>query len=198
MRKLRFSRLSDPESKENPASWLCLVVFVSTPPLVASNCFSLSGLKCSELRALLFRGKKPKEPCRPPALLLPTAVVAELSTTPIPTGIWCGCVWEEVPLLGQPGTKETPVTVCMSHWHLTHDSCWHCLGLKPSSASFLLVTFVKEHSEPRFSVFILLIVLAGKKMHETSLMVQWLRLGTSTAGSVGSISGWGTKIPHAL
>ena len=174
------------------------MVFVSTPPLVASNCFSLSGSECPELRALLFRGKKLREPCRPPAFLLPTAVVAELSTTPIPTGIWCGCVRGGVPLLGQPGTEETPATICVAHCLLTHDSCWHCLGLKPSSASSLLVTLVEEHSEPQFSVFILLTVLTGKKMHETSLMVQWLRLGTSNAGSMGSISGWGTMIPHAL
>ena len=30
-----------------------------------------------------------------------------------------------------------------------------------------------------------------------SLVVQWLRLCTSPAGSVGSIPGWETKIPHA-
>ena len=29
-------------------------------------------------------------------------------------------------------------------------------------------------------------------------MVQWLRLHASTAVGVGSIPGWGTKIPHAL
>ena len=32
----------------------------------------------------------------------------------------------------------------------------------------------------------------------TSLAVQWLRLCASTAGGVGSIPGWGTKIPHAV
>ena len=31
----------------------------------------------------------------------------------------------------------------------------------------------------------------------TSLAVQWLRLRASTAGVAGSISGRGTKIPHA-
>ena len=31
----------------------------------------------------------------------------------------------------------------------------------------------------------------------TSLVVQWLRLHESTAGGVGSIPGWGTKISHA-
>ena len=31
----------------------------------------------------------------------------------------------------------------------------------------------------------------------TSLAVQWLRLRASTAGGVGSIPGWGTRIPHA-
>ena len=31
----------------------------------------------------------------------------------------------------------------------------------------------------------------------TSLVVQWLRLCACNAGDVGSIPGWGTKIPHA-
>ena len=31
----------------------------------------------------------------------------------------------------------------------------------------------------------------------TSLAVQWLRLHASTAGGLGSIPGWVTKIPHA-
>ena len=31
----------------------------------------------------------------------------------------------------------------------------------------------------------------------TSLTVQWLGLRASTAGGVGSIPGWGTRIPHA-
>ena len=31
----------------------------------------------------------------------------------------------------------------------------------------------------------------------TSLAVPWLRLHFLTAGGVGSISGWGTKTPHA-
>ena len=31
----------------------------------------------------------------------------------------------------------------------------------------------------------------------TSLVVQWLRLGASTAGGAGSIPGPGTKISHA-
>ena len=31
----------------------------------------------------------------------------------------------------------------------------------------------------------------------TSLAVQWLRLQVSTVGGVGSIPGWGTKIPQA-
>ena len=30
----------------------------------------------------------------------------------------------------------------------------------------------------------------------TSLVVQWLRLHTATAGDVGSIPGWVTKIPQ--
>ena len=31
----------------------------------------------------------------------------------------------------------------------------------------------------------------------TSLAVQWLRLYAPSAGSMGLIPGWGTKIPHA-
>ena len=31
-----------------------------------------------------------------------------------------------------------------------------------------------------------------------SLAVQWLRLGAYTAGVVGSIPGWGIKIPYAV
>ena len=31
----------------------------------------------------------------------------------------------------------------------------------------------------------------------TTLVVQWLRLRVSKAGCMGSIPGWGTKIPHA-
>ena len=32
----------------------------------------------------------------------------------------------------------------------------------------------------------------------TFLVVQWLRLHASTAGGMGSIPGWGTKMLHAL
>ena len=38
-----------------------------------------------------------------------------------------------------------------------------------------------------------------KRERETSfLVVQWLRLLASTARDLGSIPGWGTKIPHAV
>ena len=37
-----------------------------------------------------------------------------------------------------------------------------------------------------------------KRVDGTSLAVQWLRLHAPTAGGVGSIPGWGTKILHAL
>ena len=36
-----------------------------------------------------------------------------------------------------------------------------------------------------------------KLLGGTSLAVQWLRLCVSTAGGMGSIPGWGPKIPHA-
>ena len=32
----------------------------------------------------------------------------------------------------------------------------------------------------------------------TSLVVQWLWLHAANAGGVGSIPGWGTKIPHPM
>ena len=37
-----------------------------------------------------------------------------------------------------------------------------------------------------------------KKIEGTSLVVQWLRICLVIQGSTGSISGWGTKIPHAV
>ena len=37
-----------------------------------------------------------------------------------------------------------------------------------------------------------------KRKSETSLVVQGLRLCPFNTGSVGSIPGWGTKIPHAM
>ena len=40
-------------------------------------------------------------------------------------------------------------------------------------------------------------IRASRMKWGTFLMVQWLRLWTSTAGGVGSILGWGTKTPRA-
>ena len=37
-----------------------------------------------------------------------------------------------------------------------------------------------------------------RRVPGTSLVVQWLRLLTSTAGDTGSTPGWATKIPHAV
>ena len=37
-----------------------------------------------------------------------------------------------------------------------------------------------------------------KRRHWISLAVQWLRLQVSTAGGMGLIPGWGTKILHAM
>ena len=38
-----------------------------------------------------------------------------------------------------------------------------------------------------------------KKAHiRISLVAQWLRLCASNIGVVGSVPGWGTKIPHAV
>ena len=38
---------------------------------------------------------------------------------------------------------------------------------------------------------------AGRRAPKTSLAVHRLRLHVSTAGGMGSMPGWGTKIPHA-
>ena len=60
-----------------------------------------------------------------------------------------------------------------------------------------LVAFIEKvffvnlyHTENVFSSF-------KNILFGNSLAVQWLGLSASTAGSTGSISGWGTKIPHA-
>ena len=37
-----------------------------------------------------------------------------------------------------------------------------------------------------------------ERRKRTTLVVQWLRLRASNTGRVGSILGWGTKIPHAM
>ena len=39
--------------------------------------------------------------------------------------------------------------------------------------------------------------MVKKIVQGTSLVVQWLRLHTPSAGGVGSIPGWGTKMPRA-
>ena len=44
-----------------------------------------------------------------------------------------------------------------------------------------------------FLLFLLLLLTPSG----TSLVVQWLGPHASTAGGVGSIPGWGNKIPHA-
>ena len=43
-----------------------------------------------------------------------------------------------------------------------------------------------------------LITIKKKKKAGTSLVVQWLRLRTSTALGTGSIPSWGNEIPHAV
>ena len=40
--------------------------------------------------------------------------------------------------------------------------------------------------------------LSKRNVFGTSLVVLWLRLCASNAGGVGSIPGWGTKIPNAM
>ena len=55
------------------------------------------------------------------------------------------------------------------------------------------------HPSKNLIVMIYIILQIFKiKFLGTSLVVQWLSLCTSTGGSVGSIPGRGTKIPHAM
>ena len=51
---------------------------------------------------------------------------------------------------------------------------------------------ISSHPECSISMDISRFVILG-----TSLVVQWLRLHASSAGGVGSIPVWETKIPHA-
>ena len=66
-----------------------------------------------------------------------------------------------------------------------------------------MINKVKNRSPHRITVLNQIETLEQKKAvtkiknSGTSLVVQWLRLRTSNAGDVGSISGQGTKIPHA-
>ena len=44
----------------------------------------------------------------------------------------------------------------------------------------------------------LFIHLFKNRLDETSLVVQWLTACTSTAGGMGLVPHWGTKISHAM
>ena len=68
---------------------------------------------------------------------------------------------------------------------------------KPQSTSWLWGSFT-----PSFEICALLIFVSVqwyilKDILGTSLAVQWLRFHASTAGGMGLIPGWGTKILHA-
>ena len=55
------------------------------------------------------------------------------------------------------------------------------------------------HNHTHICVNLQLIIAATKKyMVGTCLAVQWLRICTSITGGTGSITGQGTKIPHAM
>ena len=94
--------------------------------------------------------------------------------------------------------------------------CHHCLRLLSFSYSAMLIkwlcialSFPLKYilgyiyfNKPHVLAFLgtrHILSLQGKKLYAvgTSLTVQWLRLHTSIAGALGSISSQGTKIPHA-
>ena len=69
-----------------------------------------------------------------------------------------------------------------------------------TSANSKRSPFELMHSQPWGTCWKVETGTASPKSHLVgpSLVVQWLRLLTSTAGGVGSILGWEAKIPHAL
>ena len=72
-------------------------------------------------------------------------------------------------------------------WHT--NSPLHLVELVFLEPIYLCVNVIAQvHTVPCFKSGVL----------GTSLVVQWLRLHASTVGSLGSILGWGTKIPHAI
>ena len=89
--------------------------------------------------------------------------------------------------------KDRPRVWTSAHSHLPF---WH-LPLDGSKAPWTryvpnrayLSIFLPEPTSPGLH--------PQKACPGTSLVVQWLRLCTSNAGGVGSISGWGTEIPYA-
>ena len=68
------------------------------------------------------------------------------------------------------------------------------------SIPWLLWIILKQTWECRYLFFVILLYNTLKYIRHTrnSLVVQWLRLLTFTAKSLGSVPGWGTKIPHAV
>ena len=63
---------------------------------------------------------------------------------------------------------------------------------------FSWVAFYKIHLPFTFLIRIMLWTKDKLSPLGTSLAVWWLRLCTSNAGGMGSIPGWGTKIPYAV
>ena len=73
---------------------------------------------------------------------------------------------------------------------------WRDQAQKPNPedqrpGSMNVVLKIQDHSEKRPETII-------NNKHRSSLVVQWLGLHASTAGGMGSIPGWGTKIPQAI
>ena len=63
---------------------------------------------------------------------------------------------------------------------------------------FSWVAFHKIHLPFSFFIRIMLWTKDKLSLLGTSLEVWWLRLWASNAGGMGSIPGWGTKIPYAV
>jgi len=82
-------------------------------------------------------------------------------------------------------TTEPPGKPLRLHFELRDDQ------------SVFLFTLV-HHSTPRWSPSHGCPTAQENLLLETSLAVQWLRLHTFNTKDPGSISGWGTKIPHAM
>ena len=158
---------------------------------------------------------KPKSHCSVIPLLLCHPYLAAVLFAPFIYEDWnpssspslCAFAWSSPPILS---------LVNVSYFR-NHCVSPHLFEVFPESHSFYVCFYFfcnifhtrgSSHlrTGPKSSLFVLPVpgtepehIVGLKKVHcGTSLVVQWLRLCTSTAGSLGLIPGQGTKIPHAM
>ena len=90
--------------------------------------------------------------------------------------------WNLAPL---PGINAPPLHPTLGTWSLSH---WTS---REVPKTFLkLDNCIRRGKDRTHDCSVEMDIL------ETSLEIQWLRIQASTAGDMGLIPGWGTKIPH--